>query len=405
MAASRSTSTVIVSAIITNIVTSFIASTTTVLTTSTNVETIYQTNTVVLNAKATVEATSTWTYTSHHPVTVTMTEFSTNSEPASQSTEAPALVTSDSDGSSTNKNLSGASIAGIAIGVTAFTAIFVAGLIYFVRRHLARAKERRAISEDYAFLGTGRSDFEGPTRSNSNSGKGPSIVMLNRHYSGPPPPSARRPSAQITTTQYADPMQNERGLPPIPWYSTTSKTSPPTSPISPTSGSFPFSSDLKQIVSQTSPASPTYARTSHMRSGSANTTITAGSSTIAGGNSTQTSVRSNSGKTVRFSDSGFSHQRASSSGSGAGTVIDSSSDVPMETSGNIPKVQVTPISPVTQVAPSKLPSVPAPCAYLSPDPPSPLLQPQLGPLRIVNGSIDDASDQDEPTPKNPPPAQ
>ncbi|KAL1891626.1 hypothetical protein Sste5346_007542 [Sporothrix stenoceras] len=409
MAATHSTSTVIHAVTVTSVVTSVIASTTTMVTTSTGIQTVYQTNTVVLNAKTTVEATSTWTYTSHRPVTVTLTETAAahNTGSASSSAATPALVTSVSDAVTPKKNLSSGAIAGIAVGATVFAIVFCLAVFYISRRHIARAKERKEASEDYAFLGTGRSDFDGPARSNSGSSKGPQMILLNRHYSGPPPPNARRPSVRSPVTSDTDPAQNERGLPPIPWYSAASKTSPPTSPVSPTSGSLPFSNDPMSPTSPTSPTFPAYGRAAaHMRSGSAQTAGTATSSTIVGDNSNRNSVRSNSGKTVRFSNGGLPHQRAPSSGSGNETVNEPLDNAPNpeESLANIPAVQVTPaapppalVPPIVQHAPAELHSVPAPRA----DPPSPMLQPQLGRLRIVNGSADadDTSDQDEPMPK------
>ncbi|CAK7232856.1 hypothetical protein SBRCBS47491_008410 [Sporothrix bragantina] len=380
-------------------VTSTVASTTTVLTTSTEYQTLFQTKTIVLNAKTTVGATSTWTITSHFPVTLTVTAVAT-AEPtgveASSSTVAPALITNVANGNEmASKPLSTGAIAGIAVGAT-FMGIALCAVLFFVwKRHQKQKREREAITEDYAYLGTGRSDgFDSAQVGRSNSGSGGSgnspPQMYRNVYSGPPSNAARMNSVRKSSMAMTQVETNERGLPPAPWYtintntnsnsSTTARTSPGTSPgaspISPTAGALPFGSDANHQLA--------YGRAVHMRSGSAQTTATGLSSTVVGGgnSSTRNSMRSNSGKATHLSAGGIPHKRASSSGAGSG--ITNETAEADELHEDAPR---NGFSNYNNLAPTELASAPAPMFTMPPDPPSPMLEPRLGPLRITNATI------------------
>ncbi|CAK7228677.1 hypothetical protein SCUCBS95973_006962 [Sporothrix curviconia] len=414
-------STSVVHEAVTNVVTitSTIASTTTVLTTSTEYQTLFHTKTIVLNAKATVEATSAWTITSHFPVTLTVTALATAKPTgvvASSSTVAPALITSVASGDkTTSKPLSTGSIAGIAVGAT-FAGIALCVILFLVwNRHQKAKREREAITEDYAYLGTGRShgfDSAQVGRSNSGSGGGGNRPpqLYRNVYSGPPSNTARMDSVRKPSMAMTQVDSNERGLPPAPWYTintntntnarTSPRTSPTASPVSPTASSLPFGSEANNQLA--------YGRAVHLRSGSAQTNATALSSTVVGGgnNSTRNSTRSNSSKAARLSAGGIQHKRASSSGGGSG--ITNETSTADEASEEASKEGV---SSYYNLRPAELDNSQAPMLITPPDPPSPMLEPRLGPLRIinasasVNGSVDELPNiNDETGPPLHPPA-
>ncbi|CAK7263046.1 hypothetical protein SEPCBS57363_000369 [Sporothrix epigloea] len=392
-------------------VTSTTVSTTTALKTSTTYQTLFQTKTVVLNAKTTVKATSTWTITSHFPVTLTVTAVATDAPSETSSTVAPALITNVASGKKKSSvSLSTGAIAGIAIAAT-FVGVALCVMLFFVwLRHQKQKREREAITEDYAYLGTGRShgfDTAQAKRSNSGNGSGgnsPPLLYRNT-YSGPPTNSARMSSVHRSSMAMAQVESNERGLPPTPWYTTKDNPNPnpntnarpsprislstslATSPTSPTVSAQPYGNEMNHQLA--------LGRAVHTRSGSAQTMATATSSTVFGGgnNSTRNSMRSNSGKTTRLSSSGNPHKRASSSGAGSGITNDTiaidqfSEDASKESVYNYNKL-----------TPTELASTPAPMKETQPDPPSPMLEPRLGPLRIMNASAP-ARDSVEELPK------
>ncbi|CAK7269147.1 hypothetical protein SEPCBS119000_003423 [Sporothrix epigloea] len=388
-------------------VTSTAVSTTTALNTSTTYSTVFQTNTVVLNAKTTVQATSTWTITSHFPVTLTVTAIATDTPTDTSSTAAPALITNVSSGKKTSSvSLSTGAIAGIAVAAT-FVGVALCVLLFFVwLRHQKQKREREAITEDYAYLGTGRSDgFDTAKagRSNSsNGGGGNSPPLLYRNtYSGPPTNAARMASVRKSSMAMSQVESNERGLPLTPWYTananngistrpsprTSLSTSRTTSAVSPTASTPQFGIDMGHQLA--------IGRAVHTRSGSAQTTATTLSSTVYGGgnNSPRNSMRSNSGKAARLSSAGNPQQRASSSGAASGVTNDT---VAADLSSENASKEGAPN--YLNSIPLELASTPAPMKWTQPDPPSPMLEPRLGPLRVMNASAP-ARDSIEELPK------
>ena len=270
-------------------------------------------------------------------------------------------------------------------------------MLFFVwLRHQKQKREREAITEDYAYLGTGRShgfDTAQARRSNSGNGSGgnsPPLLYRNT-YSGPPTNSARMNSVRKSSVAMAQVDSNERGLPPTPWYTTKDNPNPninarpsprislstslATSPISPTASAQPFGHEMNHQLA--------LGRAVHTRSGSAQTMATATSSTVFGGgnNSTRNSMRSNSGKTARLSSGGNPHKRASSSGAGSGITNDTVAVDQYSEEGSKEGVYN-----LNNLTPTELASTPAPMKETQPDPPSPMLEPRLGPLRIMNAA-------------------
>ncbi|CAK7238972.1 MAG: hypothetical protein STHCBS139747_000393 [Sporothrix thermara] len=252
---------------------------------------------------------------------------------------------------------------------------------------------REAITEDYAYLGTGRSDGFGHApvgRSNSGSGGGGGggntpPQLFENVYSGPPPNTARMTSVRKSSMGMTQVESNERGLPPTPWYTintnpkTSPRTSPAASPISPTASSLPFGSEAnhQQLA---------YGRAAHMRSESAQTAATGLSSTVVGGgnDSNRNSMRSNSGKAARLSSGGMTHTRASSLGAGSGiTNVTAAADELDQGADASAGGFTNSYNP----EPAEVASTSAPVMATLPDPPSPMLEPRLGPLRIMNATV------------------
>ena len=396
MAASKST--VVVQTVITTtaIISSTAVTTTTVHTTSMVISTSVRTITTVLNAKATVSLTSTLTYTPRTPVTRTLTEvatipFSASLSPtASAATTTPAALQTGSPPAVVKKGLATGAIAGIAVGVSVFA--LAAGLLALLclRRHRSNKKVRQSISEDYAYLGTGRSESTGGPGINDTSNQGPVMQQAVR-YSGLSHPNAvavagsSRPITRQVTMQ-----SDDHGLPPTPNFtrmptkrsarSSTSAASA-SSPISATSQSLPFGSEaLQQNLGVAHSGSN--GRKTHNRSGSALTNLTAASSTIVGG-SARNSVQSTPGLAkAMLAAGGQPHKRSSSSGGGSGVTAETltepahgdSEDNYDTAHGSTGSSSFTPPPPP--------PPVQRPVT--APDPPSPYLEPRLGPLRIVN---------------------
>lgn len=393
MAASKSTTVVQTVVTTTSVISSTALITTTVQTTSLATSTTTQTITTVLNAVATVSSVSTVTNTPRVPVTLTRTEVATIPFSASQSPTTSTSTTSaaglQTGGAVTvKKGLASGAIAGIAVGVSVVA--LAAGFLAFfcIRRHRTNKKFRQSISEDYAYLGTGRSEStsaQGVMRTNSG---GP-VMQQTVGYSGPPPPGAVAMAGGRPITRQVTMQSDDHGLPPTPNFnrmptkrsarSSTSAASA-SSPISATSQSLPFGSEAMQSGLGVGVAhSGSNGRKSHVRSASALTNLTAASSTVVGG-SARNSVQSTPGMTkATLATAGAGqHKRASSSGGGSG--VETLAELPNGDSED--SYDNTRGSTMTSTTTPPPPPRSAERPSTAHD--SPYLEPRLGPLRIVN---------------------
>lgn len=325
------------------------------------------------------------------------------------STVAPALITGSTD-KIARTSLSSGAIAGIAVG--AALAVLVACLFLFciLRRHKKRKAELQAITEDYAYFGTGRSNSEGGIGDNSRYVAYPSDSP--NQYSGPPPPAARSRATSVQSPSMA--QASERGLPPIPWFSEALNKPVATAPTSPT----PTTSSSRMSNKEANTGK-------HVRSPSGQTMATVASSTVVGGGSARTSLQSMTTNSANAkaalllpgaSAGNNPHRRASSSGGGSGMTVETLNELEgdeptaapspatMASGVSVPQDPQHPLQPIPQPAVLLQPTPQAPQAPLElaqprpqPRASSPEIRTQhgvLGPLRVVNTpAIPDAIDE------------
>ncbi|EFX05646.1 hypothetical protein CMQ_3715 [Grosmannia clavigera kw1407] len=321
LVSTAATSTVTDAVTVTSVVTHNVATTTTVMTTSTQLTIVYQTNTKVINAMATVSSTSTYIFASQNPVTstsivvATMIESSTPATSQPKSTAAsPSLVTEHSSTRSSHSGLSSSAIAGISVGSAAGAILLVLLAFCAVRRR--RRKKRRAIETGDPYLGGG---------------------VVQHNYTGPPPPAAAGYGRGLPSMQ----QQAGLGLPPVPYFSNVDD-SPALSPATDTTNTTAVNSPVREHHSSMSSTSSAGLRPAgslawklsdpaavaavaasaaavtasaggrnnlHLRSGSGATTGTVTSSTAVG-----TSGRNSLSSAWQLGNA--QHQRDSSMGSG-----------------------------------------------------------------------------------------